>query len=189
MGILKLSRNAKCFCGSGKKFKKCHGKKEGAKNMDEIPKLKNEFRKEAADPYAGITREELTLRDQEVLRQEIRFYIDMKEENKKHIQLSIGKSKIFKSFLLSMPKSPYKENSLNDVEALIKKLEIDLSSACVPISWGSILSALDELANLRDESKPDLSFPKNGKAQEDEEDFEGIDDEDDDNESLEISDQ
>lgn len=148
----KLSRNAPCHCGSGKKYKRCcEPEEKKAMEASKIitgqnaPKLKNTFRDEARDPYAGIPEIELVRRDQFVLLDELRFRKEAIEADRKHFETAIARAKDMRNAILVMPKSPYKELVMKDFDVQIKAQEEKLTTMRVPIHMNLTLLALEEL--------------------------------------------
>lgn len=140
----KLRRNAPCPCGSGRKFKKCCEQKE--QKMEEgTRQLKNEFRDQIRDPYAGIPQEELVKRDQVVLMEELRFRIDGIEEDRNHIKEAINKAKALRMELLGMPKSKYREECLQALEEQIKHNRNQINSFVTSRKMEIMLLALEKL--------------------------------------------
>jgi len=146
----KLRRNAPCHCGSGRKYKKCCEQKE-LKAMEEEKQivtphsLKNEFRKEARDPYAGIPYAVLVARDQAVLLRELRFRKEAIEADYAHFEAAIERGKDVRNALMTLPKSPYKEAVLADIEAQIKAQADKAKTIRLPMSLNLTLLALEEL--------------------------------------------
>lgn len=153
----KLSRNAPCHCGSGRKYKKCCEKKE--QKMEEgkiitgqnVPVLKNDFRKEVRDPYAGISKEELVTRDQAVLLRELRFRVGCGKSDVRHIRGAIEGAKALRMELLGLPKSPYREECLKDTDQYIKQCEEKVARLGPATSMVLQLLALEELFTEEDE--------------------------------------
>lgn len=109
------------------------------------PILKNEFRKEVRDPYAGIPEDELNTRDQNVLRIELRFRIDGRKADVEHITGAIEKAKVIRMELLALPKSRYREECLRDLDTYISNNKQKLDSFEPPRSMLVTLLALEEL--------------------------------------------
>lgn len=146
----KIRRNAPCYCGSGRKYKKCCGKTEGETIMNEAKittpqSLKNEFRDEVRDPYAGIPKDELVTRDQAVLLREISFRKEAIDADHVHFMAAIERAKAVRMALLAMPKSPYREAVLKDLDEQIKVLTEKAEKQRLPVSMNLALLALKEL--------------------------------------------
>lgn len=138
----KIARNAPCPCGSGRKFKKCCGKE---KHKMETPKLKNEFRDEVRDPYAGIPVGELVKRDQAVLLKELQFRFDVNQYNVHALVQTIEKAKSMGNALLASPKSPYRELVLNDLDRTIETNQKQLEAIKISHSMKITKLALEAL--------------------------------------------
>lgn len=148
----KLSRNAPCHCGSGLKYKKCClPKEEGARIMTK--ELKNDFRNEVRDPYAGIPEIVLVRRDQAVLMRELRFREAAIEADRKHFESATTKAKDVRIELLALPKSPYRELVIKDLDEQIKALTEKFNTMRLPKSLLLSLLALEEL-DAMSEDKP-----------------------------------
>lgn len=139
----KLRRNAPCPCGSGRKFKKCCGMEKH--KMEEEPKLKNEFRKEIRDPYAGIPEDELVTRDQEVLRRELVFRINGFKADHEHIAEAVEHAKETRMGLLALPKSPGRESAIKCLDGQIENLGKQLETLKPTRQMLITLLALEEL--------------------------------------------
>ena len=146
----KLRRNAPCHCGSGHKYKKCCLQKE-LKAMEEEKQivtphsLKNEFRDEVRDPYAGIPAHELITRDQAVLLFELMFRKAAIEADHAHFEAAIERGKDVRRVLLTLPKSPYKEAVLAEIDAQIQAQTDKAKTIRLPMSLNLTLLALEEL--------------------------------------------
>lgn len=160
----KIRRNALCHCGSGKKYKKCCEKKEtkmpngGLRGIEETREekmreqkiatphsLKNKFRDEVQDPYAGIPKDELITRDQAVLMRELRFRVRNGNEDVLHINKAIEKAKALRVELYGYPKSPYREEIINNLAKYIKMSEEKVKTLGPQKSMVLQLLALEEL--------------------------------------------
>lgn len=109
------------------------------------PILKNEFRDEVRDPYAGIPEDELVTRDQAVLLRELNFHIDIKEADRVHIEGAIEKGIALRMELLALPKSPYREDCLCDIDIFIEANKKKVETFKTPRSTFITLLALEEL--------------------------------------------
>lgn len=147
----KLRRNAPCPCGSGKKYKKCCEKKE--QKMEEEKQqsivtphsLKNEFRDEIRDPYAGIPEGELVNRDQAVLLKELRFNRDVYNSNRESLEKVLVNVKVLRTELLAMPKSPYREIVIESLKQIIENNQNQLKAIELPRCREITLLALEEI--------------------------------------------
>lgn len=162
----KLRRNSPCTCGSGRKFKKCCGKIEGEKTMtegqmlkDSKKILKNEFRKEVRDPYAGIPEDELLTRGQAVLLRELSFRKAAIEADHAHFEAAIERGKAVRREILAMPKSPYREAVLQDLDAQIKGQTEKAETMRFPGAMKLTLLALEELFAEKTGGEPMISPP------------------------------
>lgn len=115
--------------------------------------LKNEFRKEVQDPYAGIPEDELVTRDQAVLLRELRFRVRNGNEDVDHINKAIEKAKALRVELYGYPKSPYREEIINDLAGYIKMSEEKVKTLGPQKSMILQLLALEELFE-----KPETEF-------------------------------
>lgn len=148
----KLRRNAPCHCGSGKKYKKCCEKKDQKKMEEEKQQsivtphsLKNEFRDEIRDPYAGIPEDELVTWDQAVLMKEIRARKFVRELNNTSLDIVISKAKELRAELMGMPKSPYREICIANAGKMIENNQNVLKANRFPLESELTLLALEEL--------------------------------------------
>ena len=107
--------------------------------------LKNDFRDVVRDPYAGISEAELVTRDQVVLLKELRFREESVEADRKHFEVSITRSKIFRMVLLALPKSPYRELVMKDIGEQVTAMEDKHEKMRLPKSLTLSLLALEEL--------------------------------------------
>ena len=156
----KLRRNAPCHCGSGHKYKKCCEQKE-LKAMEEEKiivtphSLKNEYRDEVQkaqkvidevrDPYAGIPVHELVTRDTVVLLIELRFRKEAIEADHAHFEAAIERGKDVRNAIMTLPKSPYKEAVLADIDAQIQGQIEKAKTIRLPMSLNLTLLALEQL--------------------------------------------
>jgi len=115
------------------------------KHKMETPELKNEFREEVRDPYAGISEEELIRRDQAVLLRELRLRSVVRELNRKTLEIVIEDAKALRIELLGMLKSPYREECIADLTKMIQNNEAQLNTNHLPSSINITLLALEEL--------------------------------------------
>lgn len=130
--------DAPCPCGSGKTFNKCC-------LLKETPALKNEFRDEVRDPYAGIPEDELVTRDQAVLLKELRFNKHVNAYNRGAVANIIESSIDLRMELLAMPKSPYREMVIEDLKKTIENNQNQLKAIEFPRFRIITLLALEEL--------------------------------------------
>ena len=107
--------------------------------------LKNDFRDVVRDPYAGISEAELVTRDQVVLLKELRFREESVEADRKHFEVSITRSKIFRMVLLALPKSPYRELVMKDIGEQVTAMEDKHEKMRLPKSLTLSLLALEDL--------------------------------------------
>ena len=150
----KLSRNAPCHCGSGRKYKKCCEKRELLAMEEERkirnappsePVLKNDFRDEVRDPYAGIPKDELVRRDQAVLLRELRFRKESLDADLELFETAITRAKKLRIAIQAMPKSPYRELVIKDLSEQIKAQTEKAKTLRLPIHMTLSLLALEEL--------------------------------------------
>ena len=146
----KLMRNSPCPCGSGRKFKKCCGKE---KHKMETQPLKNEFRDEVRDPYAGLPIEELAKRDQAVLLKELRFRKLVNSLNRETVKKVVEQAKSVRIELMGMPKSPYRETIIADLGKTIENNQNQLKAIAIPRSITITLLALEELVEETEEKE------------------------------------
>ena len=146
----KLMRNSPCPCGSGRKFKKCCGKE---KHKMETQPLKNEFRDEVRDPYAGIPEDELIKRDQAVLLKELRFRKFVNVANLDTLDTVVDEAKTVLTLLLGMPKSPYREMVMADLKKIIENNQNQIKAIAIPRSRTITLLALEELVEETEEKE------------------------------------
>jgi len=139
----KMRRNAPCPCGSGRKFKKCCGMEKN--KMEEVKELKNEFREQVRDPYAGIGQEELTRRDQNVLLLELRFRKNESEQDRAYIEAALHRAKDLRVELSALAKSPYRELVIKSLADSIKANEQKIATLSMPVHLKLALLALEEL--------------------------------------------
>lgn len=111
----------------------------------DAPKLKNEFRKEVRDPYAGIPVDELVTRDQVVLMKELRLRKFVREINNTSLEIVIKEAKELRTELLALPKSPYREVSIANTGKTIENNQDVLKANRWPIESEVTLLALEEL--------------------------------------------
>lgn len=119
------------------------------------PILKNEFRKEVRDPYAGIPEDELTTRDQFVLLKELRYRIDVCNADHKHISEVIDKAKALRMELLNLAKSPGREGCIKDLEVGIDNFRKQLKTLKPPRQMLITRLALEELFAETEEAEED----------------------------------
>ena len=112
---------------------------------EEFPKLKNEFRDEIRDPYAGIPEDELVTRDQAVLMKELRARKFVRELNNTSLDMCISKAKELRAELLAMQKSPYREICIANAGKMIENNQNVLKANRFPIESELTLLALEEL--------------------------------------------
>lgn len=142
----KLSRNAPCHCGSGRKYKKCCEKKEKkAMEAGKQIELKNEFREEVQDPYAGIPEIELVRRDQAVLLKELILRKMVRAVNNFGIRKIIDSAKELRIEITALPKSPYREVCIDNLGKMIENNQQVLDANKLPIETALTLLALEEL--------------------------------------------
>ena len=111
----------------------------------ETQPLKNEFRDEVRDPYAGLPIEELAKRDQAVLLKELRFRKLVNSLNRETVKKVVEQAKSVRIELMGMPKSPYRETIIADLGKTIENNQNQLKAIAIPRSITITLLALEEL--------------------------------------------
>ncbi len=107
--------------------------------------LKNEFRKEVADPYADIPEDELIARDQAVLLWELRLRDMVREINNGGIKKIIDAATKLRTEIEAMPMSPYRAVFIENLCNMIDRNRELLASNKQPIEAVITLLAFEQL--------------------------------------------
>lgn len=140
----------------GEQLEKIHQNEDRMHNASlNTPRLKNEFRDEVQDPYAGIPEAELVTRDQAVLLKEMRFNKYVTNINQEISTKATDAAKALVIELSGMPKSPYREICMENLKVCIKNNLDHLKTIGFPISKELNLRALEELFAGGEPGKPE----------------------------------